>query len=162
MQNNLYNLLFFPELILLTGSLCILLLGLFIKKNNFSIISNLSTILLVLTGIVTYIDRNTSFLNFNNFFIESNFIKFFQLLVIFGSISVILISKNYYKSTSNVLQLSSNILQLSLMILNFLKKYSNLRNIIEKSIYNYTRDVKSKKFPFLKNIYKWGKKLNGQ
>ncbi len=97
MQNNLYNLLFFPELILLTGSLCILLLGLFIKKNNFSIISNLSTILLVLTGIVTYIDRNTSFLNFNNFFIESNFIKFFQLLVIFGSISVILISKNYYK-----------------------------------------------------------------
>ncbi len=36
----------------------------------------------------------------------------------------------------------------------FVKKYSNLNNIIEKSVKSYTKDVKLKKFPFNKNVYK--------
>ena len=36
----------------------------------------------------------------------------------------------------------------------FVKKYSNLKKVIEKSIKNYAKDVRLKKFPFNKNIYK--------
>ena len=36
----------------------------------------------------------------------------------------------------------------------FVKKYSNLRKIIDKSIKNYTRDVRTRKFPAIKNVYK--------
>jgi len=36
----------------------------------------------------------------------------------------------------------------------FVKQYSNLKNIIEKSIKNYAMDVRLKKFPYNKNIYK--------
>ena len=36
----------------------------------------------------------------------------------------------------------------------FVKKYSNLKKVIEKSIKNYAKDVRLKKFPYNKNIYK--------
>ena len=36
----------------------------------------------------------------------------------------------------------------------FVKQYSNLKKIIEKSIKNYAKDVKLRKFPTNKNIYK--------
>ena len=36
----------------------------------------------------------------------------------------------------------------------FVKQYSNLNKIIEKSVKSYTKDVKSRKFPFYKNVYK--------
>ena len=36
----------------------------------------------------------------------------------------------------------------------FVKKYSNLKKIINKSIKNYTKDVKSRRFPYSKNVYK--------
>jgi len=36
----------------------------------------------------------------------------------------------------------------------FVKKYSNLKETIEKSIKNYTKDVKLKRFPYRKNVYK--------
>ena len=36
----------------------------------------------------------------------------------------------------------------------FVKQYSNLKKIIEKSIKNYSRDVKLRKFPSYKNVYK--------
>ena len=36
----------------------------------------------------------------------------------------------------------------------FVKKYSNLRKIIDKSIKNYTKDVKTRRFPSSKNVYK--------
>ena len=35
----------------------------------------------------------------------------------------------------------------------FVKRYSNLKKIIEKSIKNYAKDVKLRKFPFNKNVY---------
>ena len=36
----------------------------------------------------------------------------------------------------------------------FVKKYSNLKKIIETSFMNYARDVKLRKFPSNKNVYK--------
>ena len=36
----------------------------------------------------------------------------------------------------------------------FVKKYSNLRKIIDKSIKDYTKDVKSRRFPYSINVYK--------
>ena len=36
----------------------------------------------------------------------------------------------------------------------FVKQYSNLRKIIEKSVKNYVQDVKLRKFPSNKNVYK--------
>jgi len=36
----------------------------------------------------------------------------------------------------------------------FVKRYSNLREIIDKSIKNYTKDVKTRRFPSSKNVYK--------
>jgi len=36
----------------------------------------------------------------------------------------------------------------------FVKQYSNIIKIIEKSVKNYSNDVKSNKFPFSQNIYK--------
>jgi 3-methyl-2-oxobutanoate hydroxymethyltransferase len=36
----------------------------------------------------------------------------------------------------------------------FVKQYSNLRKVIEKSIKNYSKDVKIRKFPSYKNVYK--------
>ena len=36
----------------------------------------------------------------------------------------------------------------------FVKQYSNLKKIIEKSVKNYVRDVKLRKFPSNKNVYK--------
>ena len=37
----------------------------------------------------------------------------------------------------------------------FVKKYSNVRKVIENSVKYYSKDVKSKKFPSSKNIYKF-------
>ena len=36
----------------------------------------------------------------------------------------------------------------------FVKQYSNLKKIIEKSVKNYVKDVKLRKFPSYKNVYK--------
>ena len=36
----------------------------------------------------------------------------------------------------------------------FVKQYSNLKKVIEKSVKNYTKDVRLRKFPFDKNVYK--------
>jgi len=36
----------------------------------------------------------------------------------------------------------------------FVKRYQNLNKSIEKSIKNYAKDVKTKRFPFIKNVYK--------
>ena len=37
----------------------------------------------------------------------------------------------------------------------FVKKYSNIRTIIEKSVKNYCEDVKQKKFPSSQHVYKF-------
>ena len=45
MENNILDLLLFPEFILSVGAIAILLIGLFTTKNAFSFTSNLSVIL---------------------------------------------------------------------------------------------------------------------
>ena len=97
MENNILYLLLFPEFIFLIGIILILLIGLFKTKNVFSTTSNLSVILLIVVGIIIFINKNTTLAYFNNFFKESSFISFFQILIIIGSISTIIISSNYFK-----------------------------------------------------------------
>ena len=97
MENNVFNLIFFPEFILVSGIIIILLIALFLKKNSFSITSNLSIILLICTGVVIFLNKNVNYLNFNDFFIRSSFVLFFQILIIIGSLSTIIISSNYFK-----------------------------------------------------------------
>ena len=46
------------------------------------------------------------------------------------------------------------ILGLSNFYPKFVKKYSNLRNVIDKSIKKYINDVKLRKFPSDKHVYK--------
>jgi len=94
---NLLDLLLFPEFILLLGSIIILLIGLYHKENTFSVISNLSVLLLILVGLLIFFDKGTSFLNFDKFFILNSFIKYFKILVIIGSLATIIISNEYYK-----------------------------------------------------------------
>jgi len=49
---------------------------------------------------------------------------------------------------------SDDMLGLSNFSPKFVKQYSNLSNVIEKCVRNYTKDVKMKRFPFNKNVYK--------
>ena len=49
---------------------------------------------------------------------------------------------------------TDDILGLSDLSPKFVRKYVNLKKIIEKSVKNYSNDVKTKSFPYLKNIYK--------
>ena len=97
MGNNLMNFIFFPEFILSVGTIILLLVGLFSKKNSFSLTNNLSVILLIIVGISIFFSNEINFANFSNFFRKNLFIKFFQIMVVAGSISSIIISSNYCK-----------------------------------------------------------------
>ena len=68
MENNILDLILFPEFILSVGTIAILLIGLFTTKNAFSFTSNLSVILLVVVGIIIYINKNISVALFQYFF----------------------------------------------------------------------------------------------
>ena len=49
---------------------------------------------------------------------------------------------------------TDDMLGLSNFFPKFVKQYSNLSKVIEKCIKNYVKDVKMRKFPFIKNVYK--------
>ena len=49
---------------------------------------------------------------------------------------------------------TEDLLGLSDLFPRFVKRYSNLRKVIEKCIKKYANDVKTKKFPSVNNIYK--------
>ena len=49
---------------------------------------------------------------------------------------------------------SDDMLGLSNFLPKFVKQYSNLNNVIEKCVKKYTKDVKMRRFPFTKNVYK--------
>ena len=97
MENNFLNFIFLPEISLSLGILIILLVGLFIKKNSFSIINNVSVLLLIFICFLTIYDTEISFANYHFFFRDSSFVIFFQFIIILGSISSIIISSSYYK-----------------------------------------------------------------
>jgi len=47
-----------------------------------------------------------------------------------------------------------DMLGLSDFLPKFVKKYSNLKKVIDKCVKNYVKDVKTRRFPSLKNVYK--------
>jgi len=49
---------------------------------------------------------------------------------------------------------TNDLLGLSDFFPKFVKQYSNIKKVIEKSVKKYARDVKLRKFPFNKNVYK--------
>ena len=53
-----------------------------------------------------------------------------------------------------------DMLGLSDFLPKFVKKYSNLKKVIDKCVKNYVKDVKTRRFPSLKNVYKYKEKLN--
>ncbi len=97
MVSNFLELLFFSEFILVIGIIIILLLGLFIKKNNFSVTSNFSVLLLIIVLFLVIFNKETNFGYYHNFFKTTSFILFFKILVIIGSISSIVVTSNYFK-----------------------------------------------------------------
>ncbi len=98
MLNNIFSIVFIPEIFLTFFSLICLLFGLYIKKNAFRQTCNFAVLILLITAILIYFDDNSNFANYKNLFSHSNFINFFKILVILGSISSILISKEYFLS----------------------------------------------------------------
>ena len=96
MLNNIYTIIFIPEIFLSILTFSCLLFGLFIKKNTFRQISNFSVIILIFTIILVYLNNYSNFADYENLFSNSSFISFFKILVLVGSISTIIISKDYF------------------------------------------------------------------
>ena len=96
MQNNIINIIIFPEIFLTISIMILLLIGLFQKENSFNNVSNLSIIVLASTFFFIFLDQNLFFANYEFFFKDSSFIQFFKYLIILGSAASIIISKNYF------------------------------------------------------------------
>ena len=70
------------------------------------------------------------------------------------SVSVPTIGIGASKHCDGQILVTDDMLGLSDLQPKFVKQYSNLKNIIEKSVKNYANDVKLRKFPSKKNVYK--------
>ena len=70
------------------------------------------------------------------------------------SVSVPTIGIGASKHCDGQILVTDDMLGLSNFLPRFVKQYSNLSNIIEKCVKNYTQEVKMKRFPFIKNVYK--------
>ena len=70
------------------------------------------------------------------------------------SVSIPTIGIGASKYCDGQILVTDDMLGLSDFFPKFVKQYSNLKKIIEKSVKNYARDVKLKKFPSNKNAYK--------
>ncbi|OUW95560.1 MAG: NADH-quinone oxidoreductase subunit N [Pelagibacteraceae bacterium TMED237] len=96
MLNNIFNIIFIPEIFLALLSFICLLFGLFIQKNSFRQTSNFAVIILFITIVLVYLDNYSNFADYYNLFSNSSFISFFKILVLLGSIATIIISKDYF------------------------------------------------------------------
>ena len=74
--------------------------------------------------------------------------------IISGSVSVPIIGIGASKYCDGQILVTDDMLGLSDHVPKFVKQYSNLKKVIEKSIKNYAIDVKLRKFPSNKNVYK--------
>ena len=74
--------------------------------------------------------------------------------IITKNVSVPTIGIGASKFCDGQILVTDDMLGLSESFPKFVKQYSNLRKVIEKCIKNYSKDVKMKRFPFIKNIYK--------
>ena len=70
------------------------------------------------------------------------------------SVSVPTIGIGASKHCDGQILVTDDMLGLSDLQPKFVKQYSNLKSIIEKSVKNYANDVKLRKFPSKKNVYK--------
>ena len=70
------------------------------------------------------------------------------------SVSVPTIGIGASKHCDGQILVTDDMLGLSNFLPRFVKQYSNLSNIIEKCVKNYTQEVKMKRFPFIRNVYK--------
>ena len=96
MTDNLITLFYFPEFILTIGTLLLLTLSVFIKKNVFNVILFLSILLLILTIFSVLKNESITFIFYNTLFKSSLFILFFKILILSGSILTLTISINYF------------------------------------------------------------------
>ena len=71
-----------------------------------------------------------------------------------NSISVPTIGIGASKYCDGQILVTDDMIGLSGFLPKFVKKYSNVRKIIEKSVKSYCMDVKHKRFPSYKNVYK--------
>jgi 3-methyl-2-oxobutanoate hydroxymethyltransferase len=72
-----------------------------------------------------------------------------------NSVSVPTIGIGASKYCDGQILVTDDMIGLSNFSPRFVKKYSNVRRIIEKSVKNYCRDVKRKRFPSSQNVYKF-------
>ena len=78
MENKLLTVFYFPEFILTLGSLILLLVAVFLKKEVFKKISVLSIILLFIVFLSLLKNTTLSFAFYNTLFKSSQFILFFK------------------------------------------------------------------------------------
>ena len=74
--------------------------------------------------------------------------------IISRSVSVPTIGIGASKYCDGQILVTDDMLGLSDYVPKFVKQYSNLKKVIEESIKNYAREVKQRKFPSNKNVYK--------
>jgi len=72
-----------------------------------------------------------------------------------NAVSVPTIGIGASKYCDGQILVTDDIIGLSSMSPKFVKKYSNIKKIIEKSVKDYCKDVRLKKFPSYKNVYKF-------
>ena len=96
MENKLLTVFYFPEFLLTSGCLILLLIAVFLRQEVFRKISFLSIILLFAVGLSVLKDATISFAFYNTLFKSSQFILFFKILIILGSIASISISINFF------------------------------------------------------------------
>ena len=72
-----------------------------------------------------------------------------------NSISVPTIGIGASKYCDGQILVTDDMIGLSNFRPRFVKKYANVRKIIEKSVKNYCSDVKRRRFPFSQNVYKF-------
>ena len=72
-----------------------------------------------------------------------------------NSVSVPTIGIGASKYCDGQILVTDDMIGLSSFRPRFVKKYSNLKKIIEKSVKNYCSDVKNRKFPSSQNVYKF-------
>ncbi len=88
--------LIYPELFLSISLLSLLILGVF-KKNSFLVVSKLSSIVLLLTIPLIYINDNTSEKLFNNNYLIDEFSSFLKILILGSSAFALFFTNQYIK-----------------------------------------------------------------
>ena len=90
-----------PELFVSLSIMFLLILGVF-KKNSSNLIHNLSTIFLILTGVLILNNPiDTSVTLFRNSLIIDNLSSYMKVLTIFGGVFALMMSTKYFNPASD-------------------------------------------------------------